>query len=128
MKLTDNSNNKLRTIEHAWISLSTSTRFLTLGVKFSSTSECLPARFWSLFCTPNHNVNKRKHQGIIPNETLLNLTKTDIIINHFKRKKWIQKHQRQRTNLEGINKVSSILRIQRYTQTIKQSEPKSIPS
>lgn len=52
---------------NAWISRRTSTRFLTTGERFSSTSECSPAKFCSLFCNSSqrNQVSKRSHVIII---------------------------------------------------------------
>lgn len=44
------------------MSLRTSTRFLTAGLKFSRTSECCPAKLCNLFCTKRIKKSETEQQ------------------------------------------------------------------
>ena len=99
---TQKNKNKRLKIWLAWISLRASTRFLTMGVKFSRTSECCPAKFCNLFCTTHQN------------------QESDTII---KTKSFCYKNSifKSRTDLKSIDKACTILNVKGY---ISKTTPK----
>ena len=118
----------------AWISLRNSTRFLTFGVRFSSTSECCPARDWILFCTQTPQYQNPKPQRYdFPKKKKLMLclvAKTIecsfhspvVFLRVFSASKQIKR--RNATNLKSIDKACSILQVESFAhkkQKIKES-------
>lgn len=89
-------------ISLTWISRKTSTRLLILGVRFSSTSECCPARFCSLFCEPNtqqlqKNLHRNYNKSRKPQNRIFLLKYNAIQIRD------------KETHLKSVNKTCSIL-------------------
>ncbi len=113
----------------------TSTRLLTFGARFSSASECCPARDCILFCTHKHNPSIRFPNTDFSQLRLRLVAKTSYCLFHFplvsqlpNREMENMKMKKKKTNvtthLESIDKACSILLVKSFAQKQKQSNNK----